>query len=244
VARVLLTPKWIGLTVLGLVVIVAFGALSAWQWSRAQRVEVQPVARTVTAVFGEGTLASSDYGARVVAAGTYDAAHQVLVDHGNGAWWVVTPLVLDSGQVLPVARATVRSTDSPVVGDVTAGRVVVTGVAQPYEGDPGTANGTAPGVVDRLTRSGLDWPHDQVAGGWVALESQTPAPAVAYEQVVAPVGAALPAGLRLQNASYAVQWLLFAGFVVFFWARMLRDDLREQVPAAPRERTAPVREVY
>jgi hypothetical protein len=50
--------------------------------------------------------------------------------------------------------------------------------------------------------------------------------------------------LRLQNASYAVQWLLFAGFVIFFWLRMLRDDLREVGPAATRQETAPVREVY
>jgi hypothetical protein len=41
-----------------------------------------------------------------------------------------------------------------------------------------------------------------------------------------------------------VQWVLFAGFVVFFWVRMLRDDLRGTDAGAPRRETAPVREVY
>ena len=30
----------------------------------------------------------------------------------------------------------------------------------------------------------------------------------------------------LQNSAYAVQWWAFAGFAVFFWFRVLRDQLR------------------
>jgi len=59
-----------------------------------------------------------------------------------------------------------------------------------------------------------------------------------------PVGGAASSSLRLQNASYAVQWLAFAGFVVFFWWRALRDDVRGEDVTAPPEATAPVREVY
>jgi cytochrome oxidase assembly protein ShyY1 len=62
--------------------------------------------------------------------------------------------------------------------------------------------------------------------------------------VVPPISGDAPAGLRLQNASYAVQWVLFAAFVVFFWWRLLRDDLRGAGVDRPREAVAPVREVY
>jgi hypothetical protein len=121
--------------------------------------------------------------------------------------------------------------------------VTVTGVAQPYEGDPGTASTLPAGQTERLTASGLALPYP-AAGGWIALQSQTPAAAVAAAPVLPPVTQQAGGNLRLQNASYAVQWLLFAGFVVFFWARMLRDDLREVGPATTRQETAPVREVY
>jgi cytochrome oxidase assembly protein ShyY1 len=156
---------------------------------------------------------------------------------------VVTPLQPSSGPAVPVARATVTSLDDPAVADVTSGSVTVTGVAQPYEGDPGTPSTLPAGRTDRLTASGLALPYPGV-GGWVALESQTPPAAVATTPVLPPITAQAGGNLRLQNASYAVQWLLFAGFVIFFWARMLRDDLRELGPEPTRQETAPVREVY
>ena len=240
----LTTRKWIGLSILALAVIAAFGVLSAWQWQRAQRDEVVASAVPAGEVFVAGDpLAASSYGTVVSASGTYDSAHQVVVVHGNGTFWVVTPLQPSSGEAIPVARATVTSLDDPAVADVTSGIVTVTGVAQPYEGDPGTPSTLPVGQTERLTASGLALPYP-AAGGWIALQSQTPAAAVAAAPVLPPVTQQAGGNLRLQNASYAVQWLLFAGFVVFFWARMLRDDLRDLGPAETRQETAPVREVY
>lgn len=240
----LTTRKWIGLSILALAVIVAFGVLSAWQWQRAQRDEIVASAVPAGEVFvAAEPLASSSYGTVVSASGTYDAAHQVVIVHGNGTYWVVTPLRPASGPAIPVARATVTSLDDPAVADVTSGTVTVTGVAQPYEGDPGTPSTLPAGQTDRLTASGLALPYPGV-GGWVALESQTPSAAVAATPVQPPITQQAGGNLRLQNASYALQWLLFAGFVIFFWARMLRDDLRELGPAQTRAETAPVREVY
>ena len=37
-----------------------------------------------------------------------------------------------------------------------------------------------------------------------------------------------PPELRWQNATYAVQWVLFAAFVAFLWQRWFRDELRER----------------
>jgi cytochrome oxidase assembly protein ShyY1 len=240
----LATPKWIGLTLGMLALIVAFGLLSHWQWERAQRDRAEAAPVPAATVFEPGVpLAPSAYGTVVSATGEYDAQHQVVVVHGNGTYWVVTPLRTPSGVALPVARAAVTSLEDPAVGDVTAGTVTVTGVAQPYEGDPGTPSNRPAGQAERLTAAGLALPYP-VAGGWVAMASQAPAPATSYTPVQPPVSADSTASIRLQNASYAVQWLLFAGFVVFFWVRMLRDDLRGAERAQPRPEAAPVREVY
>jgi cytochrome oxidase assembly protein ShyY1 len=144
---------------------------------------------------------------------------------------------------VPVARATVSSPSDPAVAAVTSGVVSVIGIAQPYEGDPGGASTLPAGQTERLTAAALGVPYP-VVGGWIALVSQTPEPAVAGGPVVAPISGDAPAGLRLQNASYAVQWVLFAAFVVFFWWRLLRDDLRGAGIDRPRQEATPVREVY
>jgi cytochrome oxidase assembly protein ShyY1 len=232
----------VGLTVGMLAVIVAFGALSWWQWQRAQREDVVP-AVAATEVMGLEPLPSSAYAVRVEASGTYDAAHQTLVQHTPTSYWVVTPLVPATGPAVPVARATVSSPSDPAVAAVTSGVVSVIGIAQPYEGDPGGASTLPAGQTERLTAAALGVPYP-VVGGWIALVSQTPEPAVSGGLVVTPISGDAPAGLRLQNASYAVQWVLFAAFVVFFWWRLLRDDLRGAGIDRPRQEATPVREVY
>jgi len=239
----LTTRKWIGLTLGVLVLLVAFGGLSYWQWQRAQqdRVDAPPV--VASDVLSASALEPSAYGTKVAIAGTYDVAHQVLVRHSDTAYWVVTPLRPAIGPAVAIARATVSSPTDPAVASVTAGTVTVIGLVQPFEGDPGGATTLPSGQVERLTASALDLPYPS-AGGWIALQSQAPEPSVAAAPVVAPISGESNAPIRLQNASYAVQWVLFAAFVLFFWARMLRDDLRVGDPRRPQQAASPVREVY
>ena len=82
---------------------------------------------------------------------------------------------------------------------------------------------------------------------WLAAAVTNPGAqfaAVSTAAVLPPITGDSTGAIRLQNASSALQWILFAGFVVFFWVRILRDDLRE-VPDAPTQPAAsPVREVY
>ena len=152
----LATRKWIALTVGGLVLIAAFGALSWWQWQRAQRDQVDPPVVAATDVFrGTEQMRAEDYGARVRVIGTYDAAHQVLVAHGTSGFWIVTPLRPAGGIAVAVARGDVASPTDPAVADVTPGEVTVVGVAQPFEGDPGTPSTLPAGQIERLTQAGL-----------------------------------------------------------------------------------------
>jgi cytochrome oxidase assembly protein ShyY1 len=243
VLALLRTPRWIGLTAAALLFIVAFGALSWWQWQRAQRdlVEAVPVpaAGLLTA---ESPLAADAYGTRVEATGVYDAGAQVLVAHGPSSYWIVTPLRPASGPAIPVARGTVSSVDDAAVDAVPAGTVRVVGVAQPYEGDPGTPSTLPPGQAERITASAFDTDYPLTLG-WIALQSAEPAQ-TGVAPVVAPVSADSTSSIRLQNASYALQWVIFAAFVVFFWVRMLRYDLRQVTTAPPAPASEPVREIY
>jgi cytochrome oxidase assembly protein ShyY1 len=242
----LATPRWIGLSVTAVLLIVAFGGMSYWQWQRAQRDEAPP-RETVAAssvLTADAPLPSADYGAPVEMAGTYDASAQVLVDHGQGEYWIVTPLRPADGPAVAIARGTVTSRTDPAVAAVPSGEVVVRGLAQPFEGDPGAPDSPDDGVISRLTESALALPYVGVKG-WIALTEQRPAAQPATAAVVPPFGGTAGAGIRLQNAGYAVQWVLFAAFVVFVWARFLREDVRlaqEQAPAPVAEPSRP--EVY
>jgi cytochrome oxidase assembly protein ShyY1 len=177
----------------------------------------------------------------------------VLVTHGPQSFWVVTPLRPPTGPAVAVVRGQVADPADPQVSAVPAGTVAVVGRAQPFEGDPGSSSVLPEGQLERLTAAGLALPYDAVPG-WVALEVQAPPSTLA--SVPAPIGLEATAGIRLQNASYAVQWVLFAGFVVFLWWRVLRDDVRVDdvggdrahggrgVDPVPDAASAPVRDVY
>ncbi len=232
--RLLRSPRWVALTALGLVVIVAFGLLSRWQWERAHRDDLaaaeaaDPAPVALGSVLAAAPLAGESYGRRVAVTGTYLPAAQRLVPRGE-AYWVLTPLRTEHA-VVPVVRGTVSSAVAP---PPPTGTVEVTGRVEPYEGDPGPQPGDdalPPDQLPRLTRAtvagalqGIDAAPEPV-GGWVALTAQDPA----SDLPAAPSPSAPEAGgsLRWQNASYAAQWVLFAAFVVFLWSRWFRDDLR------------------
>lgn len=248
--RTLATPRWLALTAVAVLAIVAFGGMSYWQWQRATEQDAPapsaavPVSDVLTA---SSAPDPAQYGTPVVVRGTWDPDHQVVIDHGNGGYWIVTPVIPVDGPAVPVARATVRSLTDPAVAPP-SGVVVVQGLAQPFEGEPGDTGAPVDGVTERLTAAGLALPYDHVQG-WVAETSQEPAAAVAAEPVNPPFGGQGTSDFRLRNAGYALQWVVFAAFVVFVWVRWLRLEAQEAAeaeaaagPPAAGGRSAP--EVY
>jgi hypothetical protein len=69
-----------------------------------------------------------------------------------------------------------------------------------------------------------------VRSGWFALTAMRPAgegqplPLQVTELPGADVG------LNWRNAAYALQWVVFAGFALFFWNRFRRDLVNRPVP--------------
>jgi cytochrome oxidase assembly protein ShyY1 len=231
--RVFLTPRWLVLSVVALSTIVGFGLLSHWQWERAHRGDLEsaaaadPAAVSLATLLPDSTpLAAAVYGRQATVTGSYDRAAQRLVRQSNG-YWVVSPLRTVAGDIVAVVRGVVPT--ATTVPPTPSGIVTVTGRIQPYDGDPGVQPGdagTPAGQLPRLTPSALDPLVDQpVVGGFLTLAEQQPASSL---PLVPPAYTSQPtAGLRWQNASYAVQWVLFAGFVVFMWQRWFRDEVAE-----------------
>lgn len=234
------TPRWQGFTAVVIVAIVAFGLLSAWQWSRAE--ERSSEERQLSEVIAADPVpladalneqARSDW-LPVTGTGYYLSESAFVrkrpLQSRNG-FWVMSPLQTSAG-VLWVNRgwipASADALATPEAPPPPAGDVSVTGYLRPFvPDDPGRAEGLPARQVSDPDRSQLP-PVDSLAAGYLQLRESVPA-----EQEVLPVPVPEVDGTR--NLSYAVQWALFALVAVAGWFFFLRREAKED--AAPAEPT-------
>ena len=200
--RILLTRRWVILTLVFFVLIPAMYWLGIWQFHRYQQtnqsnqsisanLDAKPVAMESLSGPGKAVPASETY-RRVTATGHYDPAHQFVVRHRTDAagdnigFYLVTPLDLADGSVVLVNRGWVdpgntTGTAFPVVPGTPDGTVTVTGRLRPEETYAST--GIHP-VKDLPTRQFMLISSAEQTGrlsapvlsGYLELTSTTPAP--------------------------------------------------------------------
>jgi surfeit locus 1 family protein len=198
-----------------------------WQHDRMQqklalRAQLESSSRSEAVAFPR----TSDWEAwrfrRVRVTGTFDAAHQILIDNrmraGRVGYDVVAPLVLADGRVVAVERgwvpAGVTRADVPDVPPPPGEVTVVGRINQPPSAYLELARDTAKGRV----RQNLDLAR-------YANETGHPLLPVVVEQAIPAIpGDALvrdwPApdvGVE-KHLSYMVQWFLFAATAIGLWA--------------------------
>ena len=165
---------------------------------------------------------------RATAAGTYDAAHEVLLYgrtlDGASGHHVVTPLLLSGGGAILVDRGWVPFAvqRAPVrTGTPPSTPVTVEGSLLPDEGD-GSSRPDAAGVVRRLDVDGIaaSLPYD-VYPLPLLLSAQSP-------PQDGPLPTAAPPSTPSEgpHLSYAIQWFSFAAIAVGGAALLLRRDRR------------------
>ena len=232
--QLLRTRRWLGFTALVVVVIVAFGLLSAWQWSRAEerRSEKLALAEAIGAapVPLDRALRSAPGPWEWIptsAVGRYDTDQEVLVrkrplDATNG-FWVLTPLVTSSATVwvnrgwIPVGA---DALNTPAIPVPPRGEVEVTGYLVPFESaDPDRNDGLPAGQVAAPAIALLP-DVSATATGILQLASSRPG-----QENVRPLP--LPEVDESRNISYAVQWIIFAGIAMAGWFFFLRREARE-----------------
>lgn len=224
------------LTILALLICVV---AARWQWERAHRTDADAVPDVTAVALSELDPQTAYPGMRVSVTGRFDQDHDVLVaprlSDGRPGAWVLTPMLpeTDANQAgagsdssAQVAVAIVRgwapegvSPAAPPLGEVTVEGVLVADSREPgvtVQGEPATLQAVDTGAL--ATYSGYP-----VRSGWIALETLDPAQA---GQPIPLDVSDLPGadvGLNWRNAAYAIQWIVFAGFVLFFWNRFRRD---------------------
>lgn len=255
--RTLLAPRLVALHLLVIGVLVSFTFLGRWQLgvfeaSGAPRLAPDPAPVAVTELTQVGQhLDGAAVSRKVTATGTYDAANQLLVadrvaDVGapggraaqGAGFWLLTPLRITDGTVVPVVRGWVASAADPATA-VPEGTVTVTGRLRPAEEtDAVQRSGNLPhGQVATVSTAELInlWPQARVRDGFVVATAQEP-PSQAKPVAVPPPTEGV--GFNWRNLAYALQWWIFALFGVYMWFHFVRDALRgqrerERRPAEP-----------
>lgn len=239
------------LTVLAVLVCVL---AARWQWDRASRTEADAVPEGPVVELAAIDPARTFSGMRVRITGTFDPENEVLVDprprEGQDGSWVLTPMLptptAADDPTGPDQASDAASTPVAVVrgwvprgqlpapppsGIVDVVGVLVADARRPAAvisaGDPPTLVAVDTGALS----AHAGYP---VRSGWFALAQMQPA---GEGQPLPLQVAELPGaevGLNWRNAAYAIQWVAFAGFAVFFWNRFRREhvtpSLEQEIP--------------
>ncbi|MGF1431123.1 SURF1 family cytochrome oxidase biogenesis protein [Kitasatospora sp. LaBMicrA B282] len=254
--RILLTRRWVILTLVFFAIIPAMVLLGRWQYHRYEQTNRQngvtaaamkapPVAMDAISHPGATVPAAETYHP-VTASGHYDQAHEFVVRQRTDAagdtvgYYVITPLVTDAGDVVLVNRGWVASpgdaTTYPTVPPAPPGELTVTGRLRPDETYKITGIHKASGLPDRqfmLINSGEQSArlNQPVIAGYLELTSTspTPPPADEAEHVPGPNVSSNDDAVvgKGVHLPYAIQWWLFAALIPTGWIVLLRRDIRD-----------------
>ncbi|MFK0001855.1 SURF1 family protein [Paenarthrobacter sp. NPDC090522] len=244
-----LKPRWIAGLVFALLLSGVFVLLSQWQLSRSTQHEppepssVEDVKPLVDVLKPGQFFPGSVQDQMVSATGHYDAGKQVLVEgrlfDNQKGYWIVSAFAVDNAPKLsgvaaspqtwiPVARGWVA--DPAQADQPPSGTVTVTGRLLPSEApvpnvDAGQGRASAVAVAELIN----DWGVSSYPG-FVAATSQTTdaGPVAANDAVKALNIPAQPPAQQVNwlNLFYSVEWVVFAGFALYIWWRMVADDYR------------------
>ncbi|WP_116246292.1 SURF1 family protein [Nocardiopsis sp. FIRDI 009] len=238
--RTLLSPRWIGLHLLLVLVVVVCSAGTYWQALRSvepdREVITNPAedlddATPLDDLVEPGAYLHPDLYANtaVEVSGRYDADAQLLVPRaldGVRGYDVILPLVTDDGAAVTVNRGWTE--DGSDVPDAPDGRVTVTGWILPPDAAP---DGIVPvdtpdGQVERIASAVLvnEWDY-RLYEGYVALPEGDPA--TASLRPLPPPEPPTEITVNWRSLSYAVQWAMFGVSAIAFWVVRARRDVAE-----------------
>lgn len=271
VRQIMLRPKWL-LALLGfLAVAAAFAGLAQWQLSHAVRINTEaPDSETpapLETLNPPGT-AISDHAAGYLAevSGNWAAGDFSIVseraNQGETGYWVVGHLVTGGADPADLAVAIGWTADgerahetvsrlnaeADPLAEITAtpllGRYNPTEAAKIPDGSQ-PPNSMSTMVPSQLLNLWQQQPQERVYAGFLVLhDTASQLPAYQLQQIDS-VPPKAPETLNLLNLFYAIEWVVFAGFAIYFWVRLCRDawekehELQELRAAGVRDETLP-----
>ncbi|MCC9192706.1 SURF1 family protein [Arthrobacter sp. zg-Y916] len=237
-----LQPRWIAGLILALAISTVFVLLSEWQFSAAESEGPPPVTATeevrpLTEVFTPGVpLYATEADQMVTFTGTFQREDQVLVQNrlqdGEEGYWVVTAFDVDdapSDAAIPVVRG--WTADPAAAGSAPEGEITIIGrllpteapIAGPVPEGTSAALSTAElgNLWDEPLFSAFVTAHETLVDGEPAAASDLETVTVAPQPQETTI--------NWMNIFYAVEWVVFAGFAVFLWWRLLADSYQRSL---------------
>ncbi len=230
-------PRWIAAFVLALGVAAVFAALGQWQLERSLETAIVDERDTETPVpldsiaEPQQVMTTEASGRVVTVRGSWVDGDEIVVTgrlSGAGAAesggagepgdWVLRHFVAENGASLAVAVGFVEPGASiptlPSGDESLLGRYVPSESPQLSDFEEGERTAIAVAELINL------WPEvDAVYSGYLVLET---APA-GLETIAAPAPVA-DVSLNLLNLFYAIEWVIFGGFAVYLWWRLVKDE--------------------
>jgi cytochrome oxidase assembly protein ShyY1 len=226
-------PRWIAALLLALAVAAGFSALGQWQLARSVASAPVDHADTETPVnlaslTKPGTpVTDTQLGRMVTVNGELaDADFVVLSNRLNGGtagFWLIGHLTTDSGAELAVALGWAPTRDRAVAAEASAT------IASPLVGrylpsEPPDQPDVAKGVQSAASVPAFinQWSHfgGSVYGGYVVAR----APVAGLERIDSPAPSQ-EVSLNWLNVFYAAEWAIFAGFAIYLWYRLVKDEV-------------------
>jgi surfeit locus 1 family protein len=239
-------PRWIAMLALCLVISGIFAWLGHWQIERSVESgqEVNPETETVKVLSDVVDPQSSFFdrvgGQMVTVTGSFAPDDfRVVVDRYNGGdpgSWLIGRLVDDvdgSSVVVALGWSSDEGGAEAAEDAAPTGTVTVTGrympSDQPSDGDfrGGRENVVS---VPMLVNEWTDLDGDVYSGYVVSAD---PVDGLAAIDSVAPES---DRSLNWLNVFYAIEWVVFAGFAIFLWFRLVRDRFEREVDEAEEAR--------
>lgn len=241
-------PRWIGALAATLAIAAAFVLLSQWQIERSIE-QATVIERETESVVPLSSVAQPQQPVTSAAAGQRVELRAALVphdtsvlsgriNHGETGYWVVGHVVTADGASLAIAAGWTKTEDAAaraagILSDSEAALSTLVGRYLPSEGsydDDFESGERSAMAVATLVNEWRDAP-ETVYGGYLILDE----PLVALEQIDSPEPSTEVA-LNWLNIFYAVEWVVFAGFALYLWYRLVRDAWeREQLEREERE---------
>jgi surfeit locus 1 family protein len=237
-------PKWL-LALGGFLVIVAvFSALAQWQWQRSideatviERDTEIAVALESVAI-PQSTITTDASGRMVSVECQIIESDDVWVTNravpGDRGDWLVRHCVTPQGHSLAVVVgwAPVQFEGPyPDTSGVVIGRYVPTESPQTSDFEAGRREVIAIGEMVNL------WANPgPVYGGFVVMDA-APEPLRTIPTEAPPTDASL----NILNIFYSIQWLIFALFALYFWYRLVKDELEKELDASAQDAQTPTK---
>lgn len=236
--RFLYSPRWIALHIAVALSVIVMVNLAFWQIDRLHQrqdfnqilaARVPAASAPLADVLAKYPDPTDAEWYRVVAVGTYLRGEDITVinvtQDGQAGHDAVTPLLLDTGQVLLVNRGFLPlSMDIP---QAPTGRITIEGrLRMSAVRRTGAVSDPSTGELQEIQRVDIDrlapqLPNDPVAMYVELLDSQ-PADSGLLSRISDPVFTNGP------HLSYAVQWFLFSGCAIAGWMIAVRREVKRQ----------------